>query len=206
MNFHTPLEVLVGGFLGVIIACWFYDLKIKEINLRELSRQAVHFTGVLAVPFAYVFGPYLIGLISVLIAFIAYQVPRSSYARYFKRFTRKNEKVFVNALLLLLSISVLFVLFPFEVAVAGVLAVTVGDSMSTLYGVHVGRIKLWGGKSVEGSLACFVFTYVCVLAFVGSEIALPAAVLATLIESIPRVNDNFAVPMGVGLGLVLLGF
>lgn len=106
------------------------------------------------------------------------------------------------------------------IAMAGIMAMTWGDAFSAIigkrFGKHsytiVGRSK----RTLEGSLAGFVFTFVSVLitllilsplsfslALVG---ALVAAITGTLLEAVsPGGTDNLTVPIGVAIVLFWLG-
>lgn len=109
-------------------------------------------------------------------------------------------------------------LFPREAACLGFIHLALGDPLASFVGVRWGRIRLPGGKSLEGSLALFTSCFVAGAAFLlaagqvttwgGAPVALSlgaalliafgAAVSAALAEWIPtrgRLDDNFVVPV-----------
>lgn len=109
-------------------------------------------------------------------------------------------------------------LFPREAACLGFLHLALGDPLASFVGVRWGRIRLPGGKSLEGSLALFTTCFVAGAAFlllagqvttwggaavalgVGPAllIALGSAVSAAVAEWIPtrgHMDDNFVVPV-----------
>ena len=109
-----------------------------------------------------------------------------------------------------------------EYALAGIMAMTWGDAFASIIGKRFGKhsYTVPGSKghkrTLEGSLACFVFTFVAVaitLAIV-SSLSLPlillgglfAAIVGTLLEAIsPRGSDNLTVPIGVSIVLFWFG-
>lgn len=107
-------------------------------------------------------------------------------------------------------------------AMAGIMAMTWGDAFSAVTGRRFGKRSYSFGASgshkrtLEGSLAGFVFTFAAVaitlailsplsLALILSG-ALVAAIVGTLLEAIsPRGTDNLTVPIGVAIVLFWLG-
>ncbi len=106
------------------------------------------------------------------------------------------------------------------IAAAGIMAMTWGDAFSAIigkrYGKHTYSIVGHTKRTIEGSLAGFVFTFVAVaitllilsplsfpLVLVG---ALLAAIVGTLLEAVsPGGTDNLTVPIGVAIVLFWLG-
>ncbi|MGE0712873.1 MAG: diacylglycerol/polyprenol kinase family protein [Planctomycetota bacterium] len=96
-------------------------------------------------------------------------------------------------------------------AALGMLYLAVGDPIASAVGVKWGRIKLPGGKSLEGSLA---LTLICALAgtalltlrfgyapYAAAGVACVAALAAAFAEWCPinkKMDDNFTVPIFTG--------
>lgn len=84
-----------------------------------------------------------------------------------------------------------------------------GDGFSSLVGKLFGRIKLpfTRGKSVEGSLTCFVVSLLSTYAVSGKLGASAAvAAFATVIEAVPTKDwDNILLPLAAGFMATLLG-
>jgi len=108
-------------------------------------------------------------------------------------------------------------------AMAGIMAMTWGDAFATIIGKRFGKhsyaIPGGGGhkRTLEGSLAGFVFSFVAVAITLAilSSLSLPIillaafimALVATLLEAIsPWGTDNLTVPIGVSILLFWLGF
>ena len=98
-------------------------------------------------------------------------------------------------------------LYPLPVASIAIYALAFGDGTASLAGKFVGRIRppFLFGKSLEGSMACFLGTFISVWLYTinsGSGnifIALLAACTAVVTELIPlRDWDNIIIPMAVG--------
>ena len=94
-------------------------------------------------------------------------------------------------------------LYPEPAASVAIYALAFGDSAAAVVGTAVGRIRIpcTGGKSVAGSVACFLAVLAVTLRVTGDPNAsLAVAGAATLLEAAPtRDYDNLLVPAGTGL-------
>jgi dolichol kinase len=92
--------------------------------------------------------------------------------------------------------------FPPIVGAIAVYALAAGDSVSSLVGKFIGRIRpaFLCGKSVEGSIACFIAVFLCSWPVSGTiRTALVAAAAAPVAEAPPfRDWDNIIMPLVVG--------
>ena len=68
-----------------------------------------------------------------------------------------------------------------------------GDAIAALVGKAYGKHKIYAGKSIEGSFACFVVCFIVGLILLPTwQFAFIGALIATLIETVPwPLNDNF---------------
>jgi len=68
-----------------------------------------------------------------------------------------------------------------------------GDALAALFGKAYGKHKIYAGKSLEGSMACFIACLIIGLIILPNwQIAVLGALIATFIETIPwPLNDNF---------------
>jgi len=105
----------------------------------------------------------------------------------------------------LLAISI----FPLPVASAAIYAVAFGDSVSTLTGKFLGRLRptFLFGKSVEGSLACLaVSTLAAWLVLSDLKTALAVGLASVLVDALPiREFDNILLPLAAGLAALVFG-
>jgi dolichol kinase len=94
-------------------------------------------------------------------------------------------------------------------ASAAIYILAFGDGFSSLVGKLFGRVKmpLTRGKSVEGSLTCFIVSMLSAYAVSGKLGASAAvAAFATIVEALPTKDwDNIILPLAAGLMATLLG-
>jgi len=99
------------------------------------------------------------------------------------------------------------ILFPAPVAAAAIYALAFGDSVSSLVGKSLGRLRpaFLKGKSLEGSLACITTSFLAAF-FVFREwkTALAVGIASLVIDALPlREFDNLFLPLAAGLGALL---
>lgn len=104
------------------------------------------------------------------------------------------------------AIGLSVLVLPVKWALLAVLILSVSDALATMVGVHVGKFPLFHNqnKSLEGSLTFFASAFVISLLFLSPVVALYLAIFTALVESVPRLNDNFSIPLAVGLFFLLL--
>lgn len=111
---------------------------------------------------------------------------------------------FQGAFWFYISCAVTLLIFPFHLASAACCMLAVGDSLSTLFGIKFGRHKIRRNKTLEGSLACFLGSFVIGLFFVNPFLSLIGAVAATFAELSQRINDNLTIPIVSGIAMFLV--
>lgn len=134
------------------------------------------------------------------------------FIRFFGHILRKSERRKITGTTYYLIGSFLSILlFKPAVAIAALLFLVFGDFAAALVGVAVGRIRLLGGKTLEGALACFaVCAAVGLLIFWKvmphwsyGVLALSGAVAATAAELLPGpLNDNLTIPLISGFAVL----
>lgn len=93
-------------------------------------------------------------------------------------------------------------LYPNPAASIGIYTLAFGDGLSSLVGKLFGTVRLpfTGGKSLEGSMTCFIAVFVSAFALSGK--ALPSAAIAaiaTITEAMPLKDlDNIVLPIVAG--------
>lgn len=112
-----------------------------------------------------------------------------------------------------LSIGVMcaFIFFPPVAARIAVAALAFGDGLASLVGRLFGKTRpaFLQGKSVEGSLSCFVAVFVTTWIFSKGHLPLSViiAIVVTVVEALPLKSfDNIAIPIIVGMISYRFGF
>jgi dolichol kinase/phosphoserine phosphatase len=98
------------------------------------------------------------------------------------------------------------VLFPEQAAGGAIAMFCLGDSAASLFGgLITTSLPFNKGKTIEGSLAGFLFAFLAGCFFVPPIYAVAGAAVAMTIEALPLpVNDNVLVPIFTGLFLTLI--
>lgn len=122
----------------------------------------------------------------------------------------KDRKGFVlGPVTLSLGAMLSLFLYPLPAASLAIFALAFGDGFASLVGTLVRgpRVPLLRGKTLSGSIACFLAVFLVTLRSTGRpSSALVIAAVATILEGIPAGNfDNVIIPFGVGLAAWALG-
>ncbi|MCL1971668.1 MAG: hypothetical protein FWG57_01615 [Endomicrobia bacterium] len=183
----------------------------------ELKRKGFHLLLLIYV-FGYWYLPKSTVILGLAIAvaavasleFLRLKVPvcNDFFCKNFKGFYREEEAKKVSGILGTLSGALITILlFPNKYMVmASFLYLAFGDAFAALIGKTFGKHKIFGGKSLEGSAACFVACLIAGLFLFNWKFALAGAAIATIVEAVPwPINDNFWMQiLNAGL-LTLLG-
>lgn len=195
----------------------------------EIRRQLIHLSGLLFVLLAQFTSGRVASFCFFLIAlsFLAYSErlrrERSRLARLvgalegkvmdfamgFER--RDTARPFLGAFWFYAGCGFAFLLFPMHIASASCAMLAVGDSVSTMVGLKLGRRRIAGKKTLEGSLAFFFSSFLVSLLFVTPYLSLIGAAAATAAELVPEtgalsrmrrkgfIDDNLLIPVIAGL-------
>ena len=182
----------------------------KDTSL-ELRRQAFHvvlgFTSIFLIATELVDWKFFFLVLIAGFLISIYSVKKSLFAIswFLKHFERKNTFPGQGALYLVAGILLAVLLFEKNVALASITIVTLGDSVSHVFGKLFGKIRhpLNRYKFIEGSLVGFAAAVIGAAFFVVWTQALVAAAVAMVIESfelkLRRVDDNLLIPLVAGL-------
>lgn len=203
------------------------------MNRREIGRQFMHLSGIGAIFFAYLLGSIITGASSLIICcgffFFSFYIRwkedirnklpvrvkkleqlEDSFHQLINSFERESAKTnYMGAILFFLSIGAVLLIAPLQIAVISIVVLSVGDSFSTLVGVHLGRhkTKINPKKSWEGTFGGFFAALVVCMIFTNPLVAVTAAGVGMFMELMPfRVNDNLLIPFSVSILLWILSF
>ncbi|MDR1243573.1 MAG: hypothetical protein LBJ79_00030 [Endomicrobium sp.] len=112
----------------------------------------------------------------------------------FKGFYRQQEADKMCGLVWTLSGALITILmFPNKYMVfASFLYLVFADAAAALIGRAFGKHKILFGKSLEGSMACFLVCFIIGLFMFNFWFAFIGAIIATFVEAVPwKLNDNF---------------
>ncbi len=189
---------------------------------NELGRQLVHLSGLLFVFLSQYVNKTEMSLLFFLIAFstLSYsyyiRIREKKFEKFIERmeskfrefalsFERKESirMPFRGAFWFYLSFGTAFLLFPSNIASASCSMLAVGDSLSVLIGKKLGRHVIINNKTAEGSVSCFLSSFLIGSIFVNIFMSVIGAVVATLSEIIPRIDDNLTIPILSGIAMLL---
>ncbi|MFQ6009911.1 MAG: diacylglycerol/polyprenol kinase family protein [Candidatus Aenigmatarchaeota archaeon] len=194
--------------------------KGRDSLAQELKRQLVHVSGIVFVLSLIHLGKsmtvILTGIALLIAILIAIHIrekkriiwPLKIISRMEKRlqnwaggFERPGELPMGGAITYGLGVIFTLELFAPELAVPAILVLALADSASTLVGRRLGRNKLFINrkKSWEGSTAFLVACFVVLLFFANPTKAIAVAVLVTIVEAMPKIDDNISIPIAVAL-------
>jgi len=109
-----------------------------------------------------------------------------------------------GALLFFLGAIITMLLFWQQRIVLGALCVAIyGDAASTIFGLRFGKHRIAGKKTLEGTLAGIAASFAFLMLLFQWQVALAAAAVGMLAELLPF-DDNFTIPIAVGLTLTIL--
>jgi dolichol kinase len=180
----------------------------------ETIRKAIHFLIALSPGIAGINHGFTIGLLVAGILFytciecfrlLGVQVPFISGITKLASRNRDDGKFVLGPITLGIGALAALLFYSAPVSAIAIYALAFGDGFASLVGKLYGNIRpsFMMGKSVEGSVACFIA--ILASAFLVShdvQTALVAAIIGTVVESLPLEDyDNIALPVSVGLAV-----
>ncbi|MDR2029044.1 MAG: phosphatidate cytidylyltransferase [Treponema sp.] len=131
------------------------------------------------------------------------QIPVISFLTNIASRPRDKERFVLGPVTLGLGALLALLLYPSPAASIAIYAMAFGDGFASLIGKLFGRIRpaFLLGKSVEGSLACFLAVFFTAYRVsLNYRVALFAAITAALTEALPLEDyDNIVLPLTVGM-------
>ena len=186
-----------------------------EVNEFEWNRQLFHiFLGVAIVAllkYGFIDKNIILALIIIglLLSYLSRKVKIPGISHLLQKFERKEDlQKFPGKGIIFYFIGVYasLLLFEKEIAMASIMVLALGDSVSHIYGLHYGRIKhpLSKTKFLEGTIAGFIAGLIGALLFLPLHEAFFASLAAMIVEAIEiklgaeQVDDNLIIPVVAG--------
>lgn len=179
--------------------------------LKELFRKTIHICSSL-VPFflSIAYWPVIGLLVFALIAYSVceilrlkgYTIPLITKITETAARKRDENKFVLGPVTLVIGILIAALVLPLEYAKVGIFALAFGDGLASLFGKMIGKITIPGahGKTVAGSLTCFMAVYIATFCCSGNVFAsLLTGTFAMVLEALPLADlDNILIPILVG--------
>ena len=189
----------------------------REIR-KESVRKAIHFLIALVPLLSNSIGaPTTLGLLAAGILIYTYaewkrsrgaSVPFISRITVYASRERDRGHFVLGPVTLGLGAMIALMLYPEPAASLAIYALAFGDGVASLVGKIFGRTVLpaSGGKTIEGSFACFAAVFAASFVVVGQVgVAIALAFTAALLEAAPTEDlDNLILPTGVGFLAILI--
>jgi dolichol kinase len=177
---------------------------------RELQRKSIHLAMIIIPVWIYVTPPdwTLLGLIIATSATVVTDLLRLTdrrlrgfFLRFFRSLIRSHEEEHLLGSTYFMIAALLSVLaFGDTIAIAALTFLIIGDTMAAIVGKKYGKPLYWG-KSLLGSLACFVSCLIIGAALLDNQwVIIAGALAAAVAEALPvPMDDNMRVPIVSGL-------
>lgn len=178
----------------------------------EILRKIVHLA-TLIIPVGYALTsertailflvPFFIALLAVDLIRQIHSGMASLFEKYFfGRVLREEEKnAFMGSTYFIFSTILVILLFPEPIAIASLFILILSDTAAALVGKAIGKVKIFGKKTLEGSTAFLITALLIVWIYpqLNRLAGSLAALGATLIELLSiKVNDNLSIPLVAG--------
>jgi dolichol kinase len=210
--------MVFSGKNSMVKSRFFYYAISRDIDeiKSEIIRKAIHFLVALCPSIAAVNKPFTVGFLilgtlgytlmeylrlsGIKVPVISSLTNMASRSKDIGCFVMGPVTLGLGALLALL-------LYPSPAAAIAIYALAFGDGVASLAGKFLGNLRpaFLCGKSIEGSIACFVAVFISAYVVSGSiNISIIAAFTAMAVEALPLEDyDNMAIPVTVGMAVQL---
>jgi dolichol kinase len=193
------------------------------LTRQEFGRQILHILiGLIAILLIYFnilseWSIFLLIIVGILTSFLVKRVRLPFFSFFLDNFEREHQKTeFPGKGMIFFFIGVLLVLklFSKDIALAAIMILTLGDSVSHLIGERFGQIKNIfnesGKKLLEGTLAGTLAGFLGAILFVPVTEALFGSFIAMTAEVVQidfnenTIDDNLVVPLVAGTVMLLV--
>ncbi len=175
-------------FLGTLIVL-LYKIRILNINIL-----------------------FIIFLIGFATSFISAKRKIPFLYWFLKKFEREEDfkkSPGKGPLMYLAGALITLLLFEENIALAAIMVLTVGDSVSHMVGKYFGKYRFRSSKHMEGTIAGIFFASITASMFIEPKLAFLGSTVAMLTEIIELkigktiIDDNLVIPVIAGLAIYL---
>ncbi|MDR2398183.1 MAG: SEC59/DGK1/VTE5 family protein [Spirochaetaceae bacterium] len=190
-------------------------LELGELK-TEVIRKSIHFLIALSPSMAAISRPFTLFLLMLgtvvytlmeSARLVGVEIPLISSLTTMASRSRDKGHFVLGPVTLGIGASLALLLYPDPAASIGIYALAFGDGLASLVGKLFGRIRptFLLGKSLEGSVACFIAVFFAAYQVSGEyKTAFLAAASATVAEALPLKDyDNLVIPLAVGFMVYL---
>ncbi len=193
------------------------------LNKFKTGRQLLHIVVGIAVVLLYYFNlidsliVFEIVVLGGFLCFLSKKIDIPIFAWFLRRLEREEQrKIFPGRGMLFFFIGVLLVmkLFDKDIALAAIMILALGDSVSHLVGKYFGKTRnIFNGHSrklLEGTIAGAVFGFLGALLFVPVPEAFFGSLGAMIVEALEfnmnkrTIDDNLIIPLVAGTVMLLV--
>lgn len=188
-----------------------FDLKPETIR-RILPWRTVMrpLAAVFPISYFYLDRDILLWILAIIASpFLLFDLVRLLSRKINLFFFTKNQKVlkkgeekrFSSMTLFLVASFLVILIFSKPIAIAVLIFLIFGDVFAKFFGSEYGRIKIFGEKTLEGSLAFFTVSLLAAYLMspyldLSPSILIAGVIAATIAEALPLgVNDNFSIAL-----------
>lgn len=204
----------------------FAHLQVDKSLKKEFYRKAIHLSSLWIPLVIYLAHPGVSVLLFALLLsgdvileyanYKKYPWARQIFGRLFAKTLRNKETVHLRfqatgSMYVLAAAILCTILFSKPIAVIALSVMLISDTAAALFGKAYGTRRLYKNKSLEGTMAFFMsallVNMLCAPIFpfnVASVIACLAATLVEMFEDKLEIDDNFSIPLTVGILLTFL--
>ncbi len=150
--------------------------------------------------------------IGIILSYISLKIRIPLITKLLETFERPGDHPGKGAICFFIGALLAIKLFPKDIALASIIILSLGDSISHYLGAFYGKIKhpLSDVKFIEGSIAGIIVSFLGALFFVSPLEALVASFFAMLAEAMEIefhhriINDNISIPLVAGVSILIL--
>jgi dolichol kinase len=201
-----------------------FDLK-KKSDLH-LERKIWHMGSVALMALFYSWAPEAVSLLCLIVGalvivpmdYLRLKNPALNevLVRWFRVIIRKSEVDRLSgSSYLVVGVLIVVAFFPKDVVLLTLLFLAFADPVASYFGIRFGKDKIFGHKSLQGTLAAFVVCTLVTFLFLSNKGILPERIIAVsligglvgaLAELIPigKLDDNFTLPVLSGTALWMI--